>query len=86
MKDLRIDIITEESVVVLDLSGRLAGRTVKQLTDVCEPIEGKFVMDLSNLKFADDSGIDVIRKLRKKGAEIRGASAFIKLLMNGDYS
>ena len=41
-------------------------------------------MDLSKLKFADDSGIDVIRKLREKGAEIRGASAFIKLLINGE--
>jgi len=43
-----------------------------------------FELDLSKLKFADDTGIDVIRKLREKGAEIRGASSFIKLLMNGD--
>ena len=84
MKNFRIDIHTKESIVVLDLSGRLVGPVINQLTDVCEPIEGKFVMDLSKLKFADDSGIDVIRKLREKGAEIRGASAFIKLLINGE--
>ena len=84
MKEFRIDITTKGSIVVLDLSGRLAGPAINQLTDVCEPIEGKFVMDLSKLKFADDSGIDVIRKLREKGAEIRGASAFIKLLINGE--
>ena len=85
MKDLRIDINTNEHVVVLELSGRLAGSTVTQLTDVCEPIEGMFVMDLSKLKFADDTGVDVIRMLREKGAEIRGASSFIKLLINGEY-
>ena len=86
MKDLRIDINTNEPIVALELSGRLAGSTVTQLTDVCEPIEGMFVMDLSKLKFADDTGIDAIRKLREKGAEIRGASSFIKLLIDGEFS
>jgi len=71
---------------VLDLSGRLAGPAINQLTDVCEPIEGKFILELSKLKFADDAGLDVLRKLRENGAEIRGTSSFIKLLMNGDQS
>ena len=86
MKDLRIDINTKESGDVLELSGRLAGSTVTQLTDVCESIEGMFVLDLSKLKFADDAGIDVIRMLRERGAKIRGASSFIKLLINGEHS
>ena len=84
MKDLRIDIINQEPIVVFDLSGRLAGPAITKLTEACEPIEGKFVLDLSKLRFADDTGIDVIRMLREKGAEIRGASSFIKLLMDGD--
>ena len=84
MKGLRIDITAKEPVVVLDLSGRLAGPAITQLTNVCEPMEGKFVLDLSKLKFADDTGVDVIRMLREKGAEIRGASSFIKLLINGE--
>lgn len=86
MKDLRIDINTKESVVVLELSGRLAEATVTQLTDICEPIEGMFVLDLSKLKFADDAGVDVIRMLHTKGAKICGASSFIKLLINGIQS
>jgi len=84
MKGLRIDITAKEPVVVFDLSGRLAGPAITQLTDVCEPIEGKFVLDLSKLKFADDTGVDVIRMLCEKGAEIRGASSFIKLLIDGE--
>jgi anti-anti-sigma regulatory factor len=81
MRVLRIDINTREPVAVLELSGRLAGSTVKQLSDVSKSIEGLFVLDLSKLKFADDTGIDLIRMLRKKGAEIRGASIFINLLI-----
>jgi len=86
MKDLRIDVNTKDFVVVLELSGRLAESTVTQLTVVCEPIEGKFVLDLSKLRFADDAGVEVIRMFREKGVEIRGASSFIRLLINGEHS
>ena len=86
MKDLRIDINTKESGDVLELSGWLAGSTVTQLTDVCESTGGMFVLELSKLKFADDVSVNTLRKLREKGAEIRGASAFINLLMNEEHS
>ena len=46
-------------------------------------MEGSFVLDLSELVFVDNAGADVIRGLRGKGADIRGASAFIKLLIEG---
>jgi hypothetical protein len=47
-------------------------------------MEGRLVLDLSKLKFADDAGAEVIRTLRGRGADIRGASFFIKLLINGE--
>jgi hypothetical protein len=40
------------------------------------------VIDISNLLFADDAGIDVIRTLGEKGAEVRGASPFVQLLLD----
>ena len=40
------------------------------------------MLDLSNLLFADDAGIDVIRTLGEKGAELRGASPFVQLLLD----
>jgi len=46
-------------------------------------MEGNFVLDLSELVFVDNSGADIIRGLREKGAEICGASSFIKLLIDG---
>ena len=81
--DMRIDIETKSLVEVMQVSGRLVEPFIQQLTDLCEPLEGNFVLDLSNLVFADDAGIDVIRSLREKGADICGASSFIKLLIDG---
>lgn len=81
--DIRIDIASKGPVDVVRVSGRLDMFSIQQLTDVCEPMEGNFTLDLSELIFADDSGIDVIRNLREKGADISGASAFIKLLIDG---
>ena len=82
--ELRIDIETEGPDVVLHVAGRLAGPAIKQLEDVCEPMEGQYVLDLSKLKFADDAGAEAIRTLREGGADIRGASSFIKLLIDGE--
>ena len=82
--EIRIDIESEGPAPVLHVSGRLTGPAITQLSDVCEPMVGRFVLDLSNLKFADDDGVEAIRALRERGAEIRGASYFIKMLINGE--
>jgi len=84
MMNIRIDKATEGNVVVLHVAGRLAGDAIAQLTYACEPIETHYVLNLSNLMFADDAGAEAIRMLRERGAEIRGASTFIKLLISGE--
>jgi anti-anti-sigma regulatory factor len=82
--DIRIDIESEGPEVVLHVAGRLTGPAIVQLSDVCEPIDGNYVLDLSKLMFTDDAGAEAIRTLREGGASIRGASSFIKLLINGE--
>jgi len=82
--DIRIDIEYEGPEVVFYVAGRLAGTAVKQLSDVCGSMEGHCLLDLSKLMFADDAGVEAIRTLREGGAEIRGASSFIKLLIDDD--
>jgi anti-anti-sigma regulatory factor len=84
--DIRIDIESEGPDVVLLVAGRLTGHAIAQLSDVCESVDGHYVLDLSKLKFADDAGAEAIRTLRERGADIRGASAFIKLLINSEYT
>ena len=82
--EIRIDIESEGPDVVLYVAGRLTGPAITQLVDVCEPVEGHIVLDLSKLKFTDETGAEVIRTLREGGARIRGASSFIKLLIDSD--
>ena len=79
---IRIDITSEGPETVVRTAGRLSGVAVAQLKKACDPIEGPFVIDISNLLFADDAGIDVIRRLSEKGAEVRGASPFVQLLLD----
>ena len=82
--EIRIDIETEGPDVVLYVAGRLAGPAITQLEDICEPIDGNYVLDLSKLMFADDAGAEAIRALCERDAEIRGASTFIKLLISSE--
>ncbi len=84
--NIRIDTETEGADVVLHVAGRFAGDAITLLTGVCEPMEGPYILDLSNLTFVDEAGAEVIQMLRQRGANIRGASSFIKLLINGEHS
>jgi len=80
--EIRIDITSEGPETVVYIIGRLSGAAVAELRKACDPIEGVYLLDLSNLLLADDAGIDVIRKLCEKGTEVRGASPFIQLLLD----
>ena len=81
--EIRIDITSEGPMTVVNITGRLSGAAVAQLRKACDPIEGGFVLDLSNLLIADDAGIDVIHTFVEEGAEVRGASPFVQLLLDG---
>ena len=87
---IRIDIDPIESIgaagdaVVIRVAGRLTGDAVTHLTQVGKSADGGVVLDLSKLMFADDAGVEVIRTLQKDGAEISGASSFIRLLINDE--
>ena len=81
--EIRIDITSEGPMTVVHITGSLSGAAVAQLRKACDPIEGGFVLDLSNLLIADDAGIDVIHTIVEEGAEVRGASPFVQLLLDG---
>ena len=80
--DIRIDYISDGPETIICISGRLAGTAVTQLKKACDPIEDPFVIDLSNLLFADDKGIDAIRAIADVGAQVHGASPFVQLLLD----
>ena len=80
--EIRIDITSEGPKTVVHITGRLSGFAVEQLRIASDPIKGAFVLDLTNLMFADAAGIDVIRTIGEKGAKVRGASPFVQLLLD----
>ena len=80
--NIRIDYIYDGPEIVICISGRLTGIAVEQLNKACGPIEEPFLMDLSDLLFADDKGIDAIRAIADKGVQVHGASPFIQLLLD----
>ncbi len=79
--EIRIDITAEGTETVVHVAGRLSGRAVAQFRQACDPIKGAFVLDLSDLLFADATGLEVIRMTVEKGVEVRGASPFVRLLL-----
>jgi len=47
-------------------------------------MECPLVLDLSDLFSADEQGIEAIRGLLLKGVEIRGASQFVRMLLEDE--
>jgi len=83
MVSIRIDIITSDGPEdVVHLSGRLTEGGVIHLEKACNSIGKRFVLDLSDLLFVDEAGINVIQELKKNGVEHRGSSPFIQLLLD----
>ena len=80
--EIRIDTTSEGVETVVRIAGRLSEAAVEEFKKACDPIEGAFVLDLSNLLFADAVGVDAIRRLGEKGAKVRGASPFVQLLLD----
>ena len=78
---VRIDTTSERSKTIVSVSGRLEGSGVRELMRACQLIEGEFVLDLTGVRSADPKGIDAIRKLAYGSARLRGASPFIRLLL-----
>ena len=81
---VRIDTTSERSKPIVNVSGRLEDLGVQELIRACQLIEGEFVLDLTGVRSADPKGIDAIRKLVSGGAKLRGASPFIRLLLEPD--
>jgi hypothetical protein len=83
MVSIRIDIITSDGPEdIVRLSGRLTEGGVIHLKQACYSIRKHFVLDLSELLFADEAGIKAIQGLKRNGAEYRGASPFIRMLLD----
>jgi len=78
----RIDTTSDENgVTVMHVTGHLSQDFVPQLLEAADSVAGSLVLDLSALVFADAAGTAALRALAFNRAEIRGASTFVRLLL-----
>ena len=78
---IRITVICEAHQNVLRVDGQLSVEDVDELTRECRSSQAPTVLELSNLMSADSAGVKCLRELMSLGAETRGASPYIDLLL-----
>jgi len=78
---VRITKTIDELRTVLRIDGRLRSEDVEELARVFRSVQGATVLDLSELKWADRDGVEILRELVALGAEVRGASPYVALLL-----
>jgi anti-anti-sigma regulatory factor len=83
---VRIETTSEGSKTIVTVAGRLAGSATHEFLRACRSTKSEFVLDLSGLRSADSEGIEAIRELVREGRKLRGASPFIRLLLDDQPS
>ena len=81
--NFRIEFKSEGPETVVSIAGRLNSSSVTQLHKTCDQIEIPFRIDLSELLFADEEGINAIRAICARGGQVKGASPYVRLLLDG---
>jgi carbon storage regulator len=80
---IRITRTSDAGGTVLQVDGQLCSENLAELTKEHRSAEGALILDLSNLQSTDPAGVVVLLELVSLGAEIRGASPYIELLLEG---
>ena len=72
--------------MTLQLAGRLVGAWVEELRLACEPILARgdsLAIDLSEVSFVDQSGVELLQWLRGREAVLSNCSGFVTELLKG---
>jgi ABC-type transporter Mla MlaB component len=79
---LRITQTTEGPTTVIRIDGRLVGDGVAELARVSQAAVPLLVLDLTHLQHTDADGIALLQTLADAGAQLRGVSLYIALLLD----
>ena len=83
---IRITTSKDDKATTIRVEGRLDAETVPDLQREVQLASAPLRLDLSGLISADAEGIKELRALSAKGAELRGAFAYIRQLMDATTS
>ena len=78
---VRITRAVDSATTVLHVAGRLMSDDVDVLTKEFQDIDGPAALELSGLQSADPDGVATLLEIASFGAEFRGASPYIELLL-----
>jgi ABC-type transporter Mla MlaB component len=79
---LRITQTTEGPTTVITIDGQLVGDGVAELARVYQAAVPPMALDLTHLQQADADGIALLKALADAGAQLRGVSPYIALLLD----
>ncbi len=83
---IRITTSKDDKATTIRVEGRLNAEAVPDLQREVKLASAPLRLDLSGLISADAEGIKKLRALSAKGAELRGASAYIQRLLDATPS
>ncbi len=78
---------SEPPIVRMKIEGRLLGETMEQLSSELETLglqSEHVVVDLAGVPFADETALDGLRALPRRGVELYAPSPFLRELLAGD--
>jgi ABC-type transporter Mla MlaB component len=81
---IRATSTSDADQTVLRIDGRLVSEDIPELVKEYGAEESPHVLDLSGLQSADTEGVRLLLGFVSRGAQIRGASPYIELLLRGD--
>jgi ABC-type transporter Mla MlaB component len=79
---VRITKIIVFGVSVLHIDGQLRMENVSALMSEYRELTGSVALDLSQLQSADATGVAALLEIASLGAELRGVSGYISLLLS----
>ena len=70
---------------IIRLAGDFNAAQVSELVAACAPGEGPVELDLSDLVYADASGIVALRRLREQGVALMRIPGYIQLKIDAPF-
>ena len=81
---VRITPISESTGTVLHIAGKLRTEDIGELEREASGVTGSLVLDVSHLASTDAAGAKSLKALAHRGAELRGVSTYLALLLERD--
>jgi len=82
----RAEVVDDGIGNTLRLAGRLECEHSSELVDLYEHTDGAVRLDLADLVSADAAGLNTLRMLRGRGAELVGLSPYLTLRLGAESS